>query len=872
MSQTRLSLPDARLRRDAEIAGTGAKRSRNGSDYQAAIALWTKLGDSSAAGRSYLRLGQPADSAGRLPEALSAYENALKLCDAAEELACAALAGNNGGYIAHRLGDFEKSQRMLTQAVDDYDKIGQIVFKARVLSNLGLLSWQSGDFQQAINYDDRAQEILDTRDPVANARVLNNLGLCFQSLAEYEEARSDFEKALAVFTEHHSTADAARARLNLGRTFMLLGQYPLALRTLDAALQEARSIRDKAAEADTLSNLGQTQFTSGSVPEAQAALLNALDLHRSLSDKRMEASDLHFLGEASNSRGDASSARKYLTQALEIRRAVGLRDAAADSLYALASLELKEGHDDAARELAGQALDTLESVRSQIPGASLRASFYARKHRFFDLLVDIEMSPENTGGSTEGMAAGLLAAERGRARGLMDLLAEGGISSQVPESLLARRSGVQKKIDLLALRLSTATPTQAAQLRKEIIDLTSEDDEIEAAIHQDLDGVKLAKPLESIPALQSHMPSGAALLEYHLGEERSYLWLVEPKMIRVFYLPARLVIESQCEPVLRLFPAIVERKRSPEKQREFDRALQQLSSTLLGALRVSHLSGEVVIVPDGILTRVPFAALRVASGRSLGLESDLTQAPSAAFLENAASPRPIREFPKAFLAIADPVYTVTDPRLTVNVPAPTSLPDLARLPYTRELDTVSLLIPHVRRRILRGFQATAQDLSSADPGQYALVHFSAHVLIDDRVPEVSRIALSMLSASGRPVNGFLRPYQLSQLRLNGSVVVLSACETALGRQVIGEGLAGFTTSLFTAGASQLVLTLSPVDAEGSSEFLSQTYARIFGAKPSSMVHAMTLARRALAQSERWSDPFYWASFAIYGRPADWTGR
>ena len=103
-------------------------------------------------------------------------------------------------------------------------------------------------------------------------------------------------------------------------------------------------------------------------------------------------------------------------------------------------------------------------------------------------------------------------------------------------------------------------------------------------------------------------------------------------------------------------------------------------------------------------------------------------------------------------------------------------------------------------------------------------------------------------------------------------MVLSACDTALGKQVSGEGLAGLTTSLFSAGAAQLVLTLSEIDAEASSEFLGGAYRNIFGVRKMAVEHAITQARQTMARSPRWSDPYYWASFVVYGRPGSAGAR
>jgi CHAT domain-containing protein/Tfp pilus assembly protein PilF len=748
-----------------------------------------------------------------------------------------------------------------------FRQISNRTAEGQVLSNLGLLHQQSGEYQQAISYYDRANAILRSRNAVANARVLNNLGACYQYLAEYELAANDFGQALREFAAHHSWKDAVRAKLNLGRTYVLEGNRALGRKTLNSALAEATMIPDRMAEADTLDNLGQTFLGDGDASHAQSTLERALTLHRALGDKRMEAIDLHYLGESADALGDTASARDYLNQAFEIRRAIGLRDAASDSLFALARLEAVAGNPDTARELAGRALIMLESVRNQVPGPELRASFVGRKRRFFDLLINLEVAPGNPHNAEDS----LLAAERGRGRALMDLLAEGRLLQGIPKELLDRRTNIQRQIDLLAARLSAAPPGLATVLRRAGENLVSEDEQIEASIHQSLSNQKLGQPLESVNELQTDLPSDSALLEYYLAENESYLWLVQTTGVQLFRLPARAAIESQAAPVLQLFPEILDRKRSPDIDRRFQRALVRLSHTLIGPIETLRLPGRLIIVPDGVLTRIPFAAFELSGKRRLGLVHDLVVVPSAAYLGVGQKPRRVEEFPKVLLAFADPVYSRKDPRVAItraSAIANSLGPDLARLPFNGELDTAAALIPAGRRQFLTGFRANVESLKTSRLQDYAVVHFSAHALIDDRIPELSRIALSMVGSSGRVMNGFVRPYQLSQLHLNGSTVVLSACDTALGKQVLGEGLAGFTTSLFSAGASQLLLALSPIDAEASSEFLGETYRYVFGSARAPMDHAVTMARRALARSVRWSDPYYWASFNLYGRPSE----
>ncbi len=320
--------------------------------------------------------------------------------------------------------------------------------------------------------------------------------------------------------------------------------------------------------------------------------------------------------------------------------------------------------------------------------------------------------------------------------------------------------------------------------------------------------------------------------------------------------------------VTSLFGKIRERRRDPSMQIKFENAMSRLSSTLLGPFKAADLPQTVILVLDGDLNRVPFAALRLSDREYMGLHHDLVRAPSAAFLLQGDEPKPTPEFPKSVLALYDPIFAADDPRIPSALQKNKDLANehFARLPFNDELKTIARLVPRSHYDFLGGADANIEALKGLLPERYAVVHFSTHAVIDDDIPELSRIALSIVNNKGEPVNGFLFPHQLVDLQMNGAVVVLSACDTALGKKVLGEGLMGFTSSLFSAGASQLVLTTAEVDAQASSLFLSEAYSHFLGRGRTSMEHALTLARQALLKSDRWSDPYYWASYVVVGMP------
>jgi CHAT domain-containing protein len=315
------------------------------------------------------------------------------------------------------------------------------------------------------------------------------------------------------------------------------------------------------------------------------------------------------------------------------------------------------------------------------------------------------------------------------------------------------------------------------------------------------------------------------------------------------------------------FGAILERRRSPQAQLAFKADLRELSAILLGPLAGTRLPPRLVLVLDGVLNRVPIAALRPSWAREdLGLAFDLIQVPSGAYLLVAKPPRAVHAFPRSVLAIADPVFAADDPRFAVP-PTVTRSSSLPRLPFTGELSVLESLVPPGRIRILRSFDATPLGLRRGKLEDFAVLHFSTHTFIDDHVPELSRVVLSLVDRFGHPVDGYLHPYQFAEFQLNRSVVVLSSCETALGKEVLGEGLVGFANSLFSAGASQMVLTSTKVDAESSSAFFGEVYRRYFGPEANGMESSLRQARRVLARSTRWSDPYYWAPFMVMGCPS-----
>jgi CHAT domain-containing protein/tetratricopeptide (TPR) repeat protein len=875
LSRIAVPLDTAPAWRRAEEAATESKSTGEAERIAASMSLWKDLGDVFAVARTYLKAGDAAFAGNDSRAARDEVEDALRLCHSIGDLRCEGEAANNSGYASFLLGDLQASSGRLREAADIWDRLSMPEARGQTLSNLGLMFWQAAEYAQAIDTLDQARLLLRGRNAVAHALALNNLGVCYQSLAEYDKAIAYFQSALGVYLSHHEERRVVEARLNLGRSYMLQGLLGRAEPMFRLALADATRIRDTAARANVLNNLGQVLLRRQRPEQARDVLDQALHLQQQVRSRRGEAIALHYLGVESANKENWQAARQFFGDAVRIRHDCGLRDDASDSLLALAEVEYRAHNLAAAREYVNQAIGLIESLRSGIPVAALRATYYARKRRFFDLATDIAMS------SADGQAgaAGFLASEQARGRSLLDLLTGAAVKGGSPDRLFTRRAELRRQIDVIAFRLAGPEPVSASagggqqarperdELARHLLLLLSEEGRVESSI-RDAQGSRLGRPLSSVAELQVVLPEETAVLEYYLGERQSYLWYIQRGGIRSFVLAKRAVIDTLAQRTVERFGDITARRRSPREQAAFEADLRRLSDLLLGPLAGIRLPRRLIVAPDGVLNRVPMAALRSPGAlQPLGLTTDLISVPSAASLLAIRPSRAIAAFRRSVLAVVDPVFSADDPRVRHISGRFRSAAGLPRLPFTGEVDALRSLVPPERIRVLQGFDASVSALRKADLANFGVVHFSTHALIDDRIPELSRLVLSLVDVDGKEVDGYLHPYGFAELPMDGAIVALSSCETALGREVPGEGLNGFGASLFAAGASQLVLALTTVDAEASEAFFTEAYQSFFSTGGSRMEAAATQARRALARSARWADPYYWASFVVMGRPS-----
>jgi CHAT domain-containing protein len=189
---------------------------------------------------------------------------------------------------------------------------------------------------------------------------------------------------------------------------------------------------------------------------------------------------------------------------------------------------------------------------------------------------------------------------------------------------------------------------------------------------------------------------------------------------------------------------------------------------------------------------------------------------------------------------------------------------IPRLPGTRrEAAAITALVPTTERKQALDFEASRVTATSEELSQYRIIHFATHGLLNSQHPELSGIVLSLVDAQGKPQDGFLRLHEIYNLKLPAELVVLSACQTGLGKEIKGEGLVGLTRGFMYAGAARVMASLWKVDDRATAELMKQFYQGMVkdGLRPAAALRA---AQVAMWKQQRWQEPYYWAAFVLQG--------
>jgi len=662
-----------------------------------------------------------------------------------------------------------------------------------------------------------------------------------------------------------------------------LGELDQAVSYLNDALGIYRASGDRRRQAIALTCLGRIYARRGEFEKSFDQFDRALPLSRATRYRYGEAFTLKHLGDARAACGEQSSALLNYVDALAGFESIGHQVWRARTLVAMAETLDSAGRVAEAHETIDEALTVIEQLQTNVTSRELKAAYLASVRKGYELSIDLLMRMHEADPAKGFDQAALHVSERARARSFLDLLKESGaeVRRGIASELLQRQRELRQRLTAkierqVRLKESNPNSTGSQAVAIELAALTDELEQIERDIRAS--NPHYADSTDSLlhaREIQHLLDRETVLLEYALGERRSLLWVISQDSITSYVLPPRSVIEPVARRLLELLKDRATAMRNAALVGETSRNLTEM----LLRSAADHLDAKrLVIVSDGILHYVPFAALPLwTDDRPLIDRFELISVPSAstlAALRQQLASRP--SAPKALAVLADPVFRHDDVRATSQTASYHSFTDgerdalevrsLARLPYTRrEARAILAFVQPAARKEAFDFDASRATALSSDLSQYRIVHFATHGFFNTEHPELSGLVLSLVDKYGKDQEGFLLTSDVFGMTLNADLVVLSGCRTALGREVRGEGITGLSRAFLFAGAARVAASLWKVDDAATAALMIHFYRGLFVDKLPA-VAALRSAQATLRRDPRWSSPYYWAGFVLQG---DW---
>ncbi len=889
---------------------------------------------------SLYSLGAAYNQDSEQQQALDYFNRALQLASEIKDQRLEANTLQMIGTVHYELGEMERALDYFNRARPLLLLTGGPAQEALAISFIGEIYGAFGDRQLALDSYQLALSLWRAaKTPALQASALNSIGGLYLSLGERQLAIEYFKQAQEIWRKLGNPVEEARVLKNLGSASTELGEKEKALEYFNQALELAKDN-----SRNTAYTLNATTLINNERGEHQKTLDNlnrALALTREIGDRPAEAVTLHNLGWTHHGLKQMAQARDYLNQSLELYRGIGNRSDEAGTLYGLACVELEVGELDAARSRIEAALEIAEPLRTKLGSQELRASYFASVQIYYGLYIQVLMKMHERQPDKGFDGEALQASERARARGLLEILTEANanIREGVDAKLIERERALQQLLSDKAdavIRLLSVPPTperteQVDALKKESGALSAEHQQVWAEIRRaSPQYTALAQPSPlSLKEIQQALDENTLLLEYSLGQERSFLWAVTTTKISSFVLPPRKEIQTAARQVYELLSKPNQAYRQTAQQRrlrlkkgeaemetaEAIEAFYALSDMLLKPVASQLGNKRLVIVAEGALQYVPFSALPkpvvgaqrpvvskrtrnrppLGAGRRAPLivDHEVISLPSASTLavlrRETAGRQPA---PKALAVLADPVFqkddervksvslaqdsqrkepskapTVVEERLIKHLKKSSDQPGvlrISRLPFTaQEANQIASLVSESERKQAMDFAANRATAMASDLAQYRFVHFATHGYLDSERPESSALVLSLVDEKGEPQSGFLYAHEVYNLKLRADVVVLSACETGLGKEIRGEGLVGLTRGFMYAGAPRVVVSLWSVNDKATAELMSKFYRKML-VERERPAPALRAAQVEMWKQQQWQAPYYWAAFVLQG--------
>lgn len=847
------------------------------------LSVAERVGDRPGVATALRLTGNVHASRGDNVEALEYYRKSRKLSEELGDKPGVAGSLNNSGSVLDSLGDY-------VRALEDYQRGLVIATEIKhqhlvtlLLNNIGLIYRKQGDIMLALDYLQRSQKIAEASgDRAALSLSLLNIGAIHSSQGNYPQALEYYQKSLAIQEELGAKWAIPRILGNIGLAHTYQRNYPLALEFHQKTLKMAEELGDKEVIAGSLNNIGNVYEAQGDYPRALEYFRKSLELAEAMGNKVIVADSWRDLAETYYLTGEYRKAIEHAERASALSLEGDMPDFYWWARTVVGKSRLALGEGEAARQPLLDAISTVEELRWRVVGGEQeRQRFFETKVAPYYAMVELLLSQ---GDDFQALAY----AERAKGRVLHDVLSNGRVN--IIKAMTAEEQRRERALNEEISALNTRIYRERQQTRPDAARLADLDARLRRArleyesfltslyvAHPELKVRRGEPPPLTREQVEALLPdSKAALLEFVVADQGVRLFVVtraEGARGGLELKTYRLGVKSE-----ELAALVADfRGRLAERNLEFQEVARRLYDLLLrpasAQLRRKTL---LAVVPDGVLWELPFQALRPSEDAYLIESAALFYAPSLGVLHamrglpgagaaRQSRPRPSTRGHSDLLAFGNPAL---GREVVERVRAVHRDEKLGPLPEAeREVNMLRELYGPSRSRVYVGAQAR-EGLAKAEVGDYRVVHFATHGILDDQNPMYSHVLLSQ-AEEGRGEDGLLHAWEIMNLDLRAEMVVLSACQTGRGRVGAGEGIVGMSWALFVAGSPRTVVSHWKVESSSTTRLMVEFHRALLaaGARPggrSAKADALRAAGLALLNDSRYRHPFYWAGFAMVG--------
>jgi CHAT domain-containing protein len=807
--------------------------------FSRAEQLYTERGDSRNA--LYAHLGRIRSTMEQLslPEASEELgneldHNPLLQADMELRLFCLIVRGDIDGEL-----DAAPMRRDWEAALKIASALGDKKWQNRAGGEIGFSMFLEGEMTAARQRVGGAlMGAMQLQDTGAQIRYLAAIGQALVWLNSYDEALGYLEKALKIAAANPDAGYQFIVQEGRLEAFKGMGKLDSAQQLADELIAQARARQKRVKETQTLITASTIAIAKHDDAQAIQELQTAAELAQSGGFKRLLADAQFYLADIYRRRGDLVNAETWASVAAKSTQSGGEMYVLPRRMQSLAELQARQGkyqEADATYDRAGDILDTMiGNVRSIEAKIGLITSMSEIYTEHFALIAD-HFKDTNKAYSV---------LERARGRSTSDLL----MSGKPPDS--PQEEQFERQVSRLNLELSRANSREGIREIRDKIFVAEEGRWTASA-----SSPWKAHSWETIPLerIREGLSADEVVLEYVVAEPRSYCLVITRDGVRIVSLIGRETLEKL---VTAYVNALKTRATAPRQGNE-------LYAALLRDVPEAAKKSRFIVVPDGCLHLLPFDALVDRTGRYLVYTKTVTYSPSASayyLLNRIPSDLPAPR--RTLLGIGGIPYSEATGLNKLVALRGYSSGGLPTLPGSKEEILAAQSAFHdTADTLLTGWDATESAFKHSDLAQRAIIHLAVHGIADTKNPQ--RAALILLGDAQSEDDGILEANEIIQLHTNADLVVLSACDTAVGRLQGEEGIANLSRAFLLAGARAVVSTLWSVDDIAAQYLMKRFYVHLGEGRTTA--EALTAAKRDLLKTYgEHAIPHFWASFKLEG--------